>query len=102
MAAATSTPTRTAMNAKNSVVLNAALVSVLIRRVRCGALRAPLAVRSVRISSVRVLMKSSGLVSLRVLGLSAGVECDHRAPPEEWGDAVGPWFRRAGVSLPGA
>src|SRR4051794_9124738 len=44
-AAAIRMPTSTAIYAKNSVVLKAALVSVLSRRARCGAVRAPSVLR---------------------------------------------------------
>ena len=45
-------------------------------------------------------LKSSGLESVCVLGLSPGVAYDHRFPPEGGRDAAGPWFRRASQRYP--
>src|SRR5215218_1922914 len=100
--AAIRTPTTTAMNAKNSVVLNAALVSVLSRRVRCGAGRAPWVKPSVRVSPVRVAIEVLQTLDYGSSDCLRSVANDQRLPPEGWESAPWPWAAARDSKLPGS
>src|SRR4051794_26260047 len=84
------------MKAKNSVVLNAAFVSVLSRRVRVGARWALSVRRSFLVGLVCALMKSSGLCLLCfLLGLSPACRAATSGCLPRVGERFGPWFRGA-------